>query len=92
MPTSQKHFEIFFPSLSFTSKDVYILPRTVTINTRLRVFQYKLLNNAIYLNKNLYIFKLNDTKLCSFGNQEDEIIILLFANCSKGKTLWNSLK
>ena len=73
VPTSQKYFEDFFPSLSFTWKDVYILPCTVTINTRLRVFQCKVLNNALYLNKHLYIFKLSDTKLCSFWNQEDEI-------------------
>ena len=92
MPTSQKYFENFFPSLSFTWKDVYILPRIVTINTRLRVFQYKVLNNALYLNKHLYIFKLSDTKLCSFCNQEDETVIHLFANRSKSKTLWNSLK
>ena len=28
-------------------KDVYVLPRILTINTRLRVFQYKVLNNAL---------------------------------------------
>ena len=47
---------------------------------------------ALYLNKHLHIFKLIDTKLCSFFNQEDEPVIRLFANCSKSKTLWNSLK
>ena len=92
VPTSQKYFENIFQSLSFTWKDVYILPRIVTINTRLRVFQYKVLNNALYLNKHLYIFKLSDIKLCSICNQEDETVIHLFSNCSKNKTLWNSLK
>ena len=67
VPTSQKYFEKFFPSLSFTWKDVYILPRIVL----LRVFQYKVLNNALYLDKHLYIFKLSDTKLCSFCNEKD---------------------
>ena len=76
----------------FTWKDVYILPRILTINTRLRVFQYNVLNNALYLNKHLYIFKLRDTKICFFCNQEDETVIYLFANCSKSKTLSNSLK
>ena len=38
--------EIFFPSLSFTWKDVYILPRIVTTNITLHVFQYKVLNDA----------------------------------------------
>ena len=51
-----------------------------------------MLNNALYLDKHLYIFKLSDTKLCSFCNQEDETVIYLFSNCSKSKTLWNSLK
>ena len=82
---SQKCFEIFFPNLSFARKDGYILPRIATINTRLRVFQYKVLNNALYLNKHVYIFKLSETKLCSFCNQEDETIIHLCANCL-GKT------
>ena len=91
-PTTQKYFENFFPSLSFTWKDVYILPCIVTINTRLQVFHYKVLNNALYLNKHLHIFKLSDIKLGSFCNKEDETVIHLFANCSKSKTLWNSLK
>ena len=43
-----------------------------------------MLNIALYLNKHLYIFKLSDTKF--------ETTIHLFANCSKSKTLWNSLK
>ena len=92
VPALQKHFEIFFPSLSFTWKDVYILPPIVTINTGLCIFQYKVLNNTLYLNKYLYIFKLSDTKLFFFCNQEDETIIHLFANSPKGKTLWKSLK
>ena len=82
---SQKMFWNFFPNLSFAGKDGYILPRIATINTRLRVFQYKVLNNALYLNKHVYIFKLSETKLCSFCNQEDETIIHLSANCL-GKT------
>ena len=69
--------------------DVYIFPRISTINTRLHVFQYKVLNNALYVNKHIYIFKLSGTKLCSFSfcNQEDETIIHLFANCPNSKTL-----
>ena len=92
VPNSQKYFESFFPSLPFAWKDVYILPRIVTNNTRLRDFQYKVLNNALYLNKHIFIFKLSDTKLCSFCNQEDETDINLFANCSKSKALWDRLK
>ena len=38
-------------------KDVYILPRIVTINTRLQVFQYKVLNKALYLKKTSLYFQ-----------------------------------
>ena len=51
-----------------------------------------MLNNTLYLNKHFHIFKLSDTKLCCFCNQENEIIIDFFANFPKSKTLWNSLK
>ena len=90
----RKNILYFFPNLCFMWTDVYIFPRISTINTRLHVFQYEVLNNALYVNKHLYIFKLSDTKLCSFSfcNQEDETIIHLFANCPNGKTLWDSLK
>ena len=81
-----------FPNLSFTWKNVYIFPRIVRIDTRLRVFHYKVLNNALYLNKHLYIFQLSNTKCRSFCNQEDITIIHLFGNCPKSKTLWNILK
>ena len=80
--TSLKYFDFFFLNLSFTCEDVYILPRIVITNTRLCVFQYKVLNNALYLNKHLYIFKLRDINLFFF-NQQDETISHLFANYLK---------
>ena len=35
---------------------IHTLPRHVTINTNLRIFQYKLLHNILYLNEMLYKF------------------------------------
>lgn len=84
-PISQKCFEHYLPNLTFTWWDVYILTRMVTINTRLRVFQYKVLNSALSINKHLYIFKRSDTKLCSFCNREDEIIIHFLLTARKTK-------
>ena len=78
---------------SFTWKDVYILSPIVTINTRLRVFQCKQLNNAIYLNKNLYIFKLSDTKLCSLAIRKMKLFFICLLTVLKVKhygIAWNS--
>ena len=89
--TLQKYFKKCFPDLIFEWKDIYTLSHVVTVNSQLRV-NYKILNNAWFLNKHLFIFKKCDTKLCPFCNMEDEAVIHLFSNCFKSKTLWNSLK
>ena len=58
IPTSQKYFMRLFPNLQCDWKDIYLLPRKVTIATKLRIFQYKLLINHLFVecnyNKNLW--------------------------------------
>ena len=41
-----------------------MLPRIVTKDSRLQVFQYKLLSNVLYLNKMLFKFGKIDSPLC----------------------------
>ena len=59
----------------------YLLPRKVSNDTNLRMFQYKILNKILYLNKQLFIFNKKDTKLCSYGKLQDEIINHIFVEC-----------
>ena len=66
IPTSQICFEKKIPVCNFQLKGIYTLPRKVTINAYLRSLQYKLLNNALYLNKKLHTLGLSNTQLCSF--------------------------
>ena len=47
-------------------KDIYILPRCVTINTNLRIFQYKLFHYILNLNEMLYNFGKKISSLCIF--------------------------
>ena len=56
--TSRSYFEKKFPLYNFHWKNIYTLPRKVTINAYLRSFQYKILNNILYLNKKLHTFGL----------------------------------
>ena len=51
---------------------IYTLPRRVTINTNLRVFQYKLVHNILYLIEMLYKFGQKVSSLCSFYLKEPE--------------------
>ena len=69
-----------------------MLPRIVIKDSRLQVFQYKLLNNVLYLNKMLFRFGKIDSPLCSFCKMIEETPLHLFYNCIKTKLLWDQLK
>ena len=57
----------------------------------MRIFQYKILNNFLYLNKKLCKMGLVQTPLCSFCKEDDETLIHLCAWCPVTKNLWNRL-
>ena len=54
----------------------------------MRTFQYKILDNFLYLNKKLVV----ETPLCSFCKENDETLIHLFVWCPVTKNLWNRFK
>ena len=91
-PTSQTCFENLFSNFKPDWKSIYLLPRHVTLDTNLRMFQYKLLNNVLYLNNMLFRFKKVDSPLCSYCNEEEETLLHLFHSCLKTKQLWNKLR
>ena len=90
-PTSQTYFENLFSNFKPDWKSIYLLPRRVTLDTNLRMFQYKLLNNVLYLNKMLFRFKKVDSPLCSYCNEE-ETLLHLFYSCLITKQIWNKLR
>ena len=49
-PTSQETISRFLGITEINSSEVYMTPRRVTIESSLRIFQYNLLNNCVYLN------------------------------------------
>ena len=64
----------------------------MSIDTNLRMFQYKILNNILYPNKQLFLFKKRDYYLCFCCSMEEETINHIFINCQKTKSLWFDLK
>ena len=56
-------------------------------NTYMRSFPYKILNNILYINKNLHIFGIASSLLCSFCNLYDEIPFHIFYECHHLKYL-----
>ena len=73
-------------------KKVYVLPRIVTIDSFLHSFQYKILNNILYLNKRLYKFNIVDSPLCLLCGAYIETIKHLFCTFTVTERLWDQLK
>ena len=50
-PTSQKPIEKLLNNYEVNWRQSYLIPRKVTIDTSLRIFQHKILTNILYLNE-----------------------------------------
>ena len=75
---SQLYFEDFFQNRDVDWKHLYLLPRRVTVDTNLRIFQYKILNGVLYLNEKLFRFITISFPLCFFWQSENETPLHLF--------------
>ena len=91
-PTAQDYFENLFESSDFNWKKIYFLIRNTTLDTKARMFQYKVLHNTLYVNKMLFKFGKVISPRCSFCKLHEETIIHLFYDCSIVKRIWNQLK
>jgi len=57
---------------------IYLLPFKTNLHTKLREFQYKILNRILYTNDMLFKFKEVDSPLCYFFGKELETLEHLF--------------
>jgi hypothetical protein len=91
-PTAQRTLQRKFPLLEVKEwKKIYMLHRKVTKHAYSRNFQYKILNNTLYLNKRLSLFGKASTSNCSFCGIHEETVDHLFAECTHAVTLWQGL-
>ena len=90
-PTAQKKFQEKFPQLQADWKEIYSLPFTVSIETKICEFQYKLLNNIVFTNEKLFRLKLTESPLCAFCNRETESVEHIFFYCDVTMTFWEAL-
>ena len=89
LPASRKYFWNIFPMLQVEWKEIYLLP---SINwNQFTYFQYKILSNILYLNKQLFVFNKKDTRLCSYCRLQDEATNHIFVECKFAIKLWSDL-
>ena len=91
-PTAQVYFNNHFAQSNLNWKQIYLLARNTTIDTTLRVFQYKILHNILFLNKKLFTFGIVSDSKCSFCKSEDETIFHIYNDCFIIRNLWSNLK
>ena len=91
-PTYQGYQEKNFDDYVFNWKLIYRIPRIATFETKSHVFQYKLLNNVLYLNKKLFHFGITSQSKCSFCELYDETPHHIFYECTYAQNLWNKLQ
>ena len=94
IPTAQKKYNEAFSTHTsqLDWEKIYLLPFKTTLDSKLREFQYKILNRILYTNKMLFKFKKVDSPLCDFCEKELETIEHLFFLCTKVCTFWDDLK
>ena len=84
-PTCQSCHEKNFNDFDFNWKLIYMIPHIATLEMKIRIFQYKLLNNVLYLNKNLFQFSIISGSKCSFCKLYDETPYHIYTNARMHK-------
>ena len=79
-------------SYGFDWNKMYMLSRKSTIDSRACVFQYRLLNNVLYFNNQLFKMKLVETPLCSLCNNFTESALHYFSESCSTQTFWNKVQ
>ena len=90
-PSSNIYFKNLYNDYNIDWAAIYMLPRLITYNTYMRSFQYKILNNVLFLNKTLHTFGIKPSPLCSFCKLYDKTPYHMFYECDRVKCLWSDL-
>ena len=91
-PTAKANLSQTFDISDQLWPKIYTLASKCTIETKTRVFQYNILRNILYLNKQLYEIKLKESPLCSFCSKEEERFTHLFLVCTFSSKLWRDIQ
>lgn len=67
---------------------IYELPFKITIENKLRSFQYKLIHNILPTNQRLYKMKIKASPVCELCNYVNETLEHMFCECPNVKQFW----
>ena len=72
-------------------ENVYTLPKTLTIDTYLLYFQYKISRRILVTNYSLKLFKIQENDLCTFCGIFKETLVHLFIDCLHTRLFWQNI-
>ena len=90
-PVSKFKYEQLFPTHDLPWKDIYLLPRSVTLDSKMKEFQYKVLSRILYANKALHKMGIVNLPACTFCQVSDESLEHLFLHCPISSVFWLSV-
>jgi hypothetical protein len=70
---------------------IYCIPFSVTKDTKLQDFQYKLIHRILITNPVLYKCGLKETELCTFCTETKESLVHIFWKCNYVRNFWLSI-
>ena len=89
---TQARFQDQFPDVQFDWNEIYSLSLKVSLETKIREFQYTVLNNLVFTNEKLFKIKMIDSPQCTFCKNEIESLEHLFYNCEVTRSFWVALR
>ena len=90
-PTAQQKISDKYSDTIINWKKVYSLPFRTTLDSKLREFQYKVLNNIVFTNDKLFRFGLSQSPNCTFCNEEPESLEHLLSRCKMSSEFWKEV-
>ena len=90
-PTAQQKLTDKYSETFINWEKVYSLPFRTTLDSKLREFQYKILNNIVFTNDKLFRFGLSQSPNCTFCNEEPESIEHLLSRCKVSSEFWKEV-
>ena len=88
LPTAQKKLSDKYPHSLIEWEKVYSLSFRSTLESKLREFQYKILNCIVFTNEKLFRFGITQSPLCTFCQKENESIEHLLFSCKETSEFW----
>ena len=85
--TSRHYFfeRLNVPEDDKTWKKIYLLPSRATMDTKTRIFQYKIPESILFLDERLFCMKVVPSTYCSLCSDFTETVAHLFCDCKVAK-------